>query len=236
MEAETYRENLEANLNSLVSDVVEADTCIQVLKVIGEKADAINANNYGDLFRFLQGVLSNELNLALTRLFEPEGEKYPLRSIPSSLAMLEEGLCILPLGQKPSVISELVKMGVPSQELEGLDDEALKAKMIEVFRTKLPDVQKVELCNLSRMLAAWKKTRDKTIAHREALGPDENMPDRSFEQANALLDYAKHFISAVGWGFFNVAYTAEEHYLLTDDTERIARALRRLLRSARSRP
>ena len=83
---ETLRNYL---MEGIAHDLFAAEQTYALLKQIGQKADGINQANFGALFGPLQSVLSNAVLLSVAKLFEKPSSKYPTRSVPSVLQLLE---------------------------------------------------------------------------------------------------------------------------------------------------
>jgi len=112
-----------------------------------------------------------------------------------------------------------------------LSDSALKCRVINHFKSTLPDISKKDNCALSKALDSVKKIRDKRIAHNEKVEVI-SLPKVTWVELNNLLSYAKNFIGAIGWGYLGSAYEANGEYILSRDAKRTSNAMRRLLKNA----
>lgn len=85
---------------------------------------------------------------------------------------------------------------------------------------------------MSQALDSVKNIRDKRIAHDENVAV-ERLPRVTWLELNKLLDYAKSFIGAIGWGYLSTAYVYNDgSYALSCDAQRTSSAMRRLLKRA----
>jgi hypothetical protein len=217
--------SLKEHLDAIISDVIVADKCYFLLKEIGQAADAINKYNFGELFGFLQDDLVSMYTLTLARLFEMP-KRYDIRGIPATLTFLDGNRQSIPMVSRGMLIKELRLSAV-----EGLSDAELTHFAVEVMEAGLPNAEGTELFDA---LDAVLFRRDKSIAHNEIIN-DEEMPAVTWKKTLELLELAKTVITAIGGGYFGVShklsFDGTVRYLLSDDAQRTAIALSRLLRA-----
>src|SRR5215211_3902225 len=94
-------------MEGIVADLFAAEQTYALLKQIGQNANAINQANFGALFGPLQSVLSNTVLLSVAKVFEKPSRKYPIRSIPSVLQLLESSSNELLVAQRIIVMRRL---------------------------------------------------------------------------------------------------------------------------------
>jgi hypothetical protein len=201
-------------------------------KEIGIHAARINAANLGNMFGLNQMMLAEHFTVSLTKLFERDSSRNPIMSIASTLHFLEEHATELAVGGCDRVMRELLQLDAPIDDMERFTGPQLTIEIVRRVDAGLPDISRADKCSLSASLVAWRASRDKRVVHNEDLSA-VTIPPTTWETGLKLLDYAKHFISLVGWGYLDRAYTFDDgEYHQTRDAERAALALRRLLRSA----
>lgn len=223
---------LKAEVDPLLLNIFLADQSYCLLKTSNDFADGINSANFGDLFGFLQLILSDKFILSVTKIFEKENPQYPIHSIPVVIGLLENHIDVLSIYQKPNFLRVLKESGLSGTTLEELSDSMLTRKVIDHFNSTLPDINKKDNCNLSRALDSVKKIRDKRIAHDEKIETID-IPKVTFVELNNLLNYAKNFVEAIGWGYLSIAYEVNKgEYILSRDAKYISAAMRRLLKKA----
>jgi hypothetical protein len=86
--------------------------------------------------------------------------------------------------------------------------------------------------NLSLSLNILRQSRDKTIAHNEAI-ESSALQTLTWGEANSLANYAKEFVATVGAGYLGLVFSeGSDDYIFTDVSRRTSVALRRLLKAA----
>ncbi|MDE2466035.1 MAG: hypothetical protein KGO02_20310 [Alphaproteobacteria bacterium] len=198
---------------------------------MGRSASQINAATFGQFFGSLQIILGRFLVLQAARIFEQPNPRYPLRSIPSAIALLQRHSDRLVVEQRPGLIRALSRAGALPQELEALSDPELTRFVAEFFDRRMSDSH-VEGMHNARALQALKTVRDKTVAHPEGIGLDQ-LPKSTFADIDRLVALAKAFLGAVGFGYLSTAYEDDNgHYFMSSDAKRSTVCLRRLLQKA----
>src|SRR5206468_12934751 len=109
-------------MEGIVADLFAAEQTYALLKQIGQNANAINQANFGALFGPLQSVLSNAFFLFIAKLFEKPSKRYPARSIPSVLQLLERSSHELVIEQRIAVMSRLAAAGMNIEALTEMPD------------------------------------------------------------------------------------------------------------------
>ncbi len=76
-------------LDGIAGEIFRADQAYSLAQEIGKYAQDVNTANFGELFGYLQIILSDRQTLSVVKLFDP-AKKYPKRSIPGTLSLLED--------------------------------------------------------------------------------------------------------------------------------------------------
>jgi hypothetical protein len=218
-------------LNDIISqgvviDIYYAEEALALYELIGRRAEQINAQTYGALFGSLQMMLLRQLILAVSRIFECEGGRYPLRNIPAAIKILRE--CAEDLNvEEPHALRSFC----PAAEFDApaTPNPEVTRKLADHFDTNVPKAGLVGAQGLSKTLDTLKTVRDKLIAHPEAV-PIEDLPKATFAEIVQLIEFAKGFVSTVGFGYLSTGYSDDSgEYFLTGDAHRASRCLERLL-------
>jgi hypothetical protein len=208
--------------NGLVVEIYLADQAYALAEEIGKHAEQINAAGFADLFFSLQIMLSDRQTLAATKLLDAERNKYLIRSIPGTLNLLERHATLWRIPERRRLYQALTQ-GAGSgttTHLERLGNDELTYKVVEHFRGKLPESEPLQ------------EIRDKRIAHNEAIEPSDLQPV-TWGQAIASINFAKNFLTTIGYGYLNIAFDpgCSDYYFL-DQAKRPSVDLRRLLNAA----
>jgi hypothetical protein len=212
--------------NGVVIDIYYADEALALYELIGRRADRINAQTYGAFFGSLQMMLLRQLILAVSRIFECEGNRYALRSIPAAIKVLREGADELSIEQPRALCSfhpipDLQAVPTPSREVT--------RTVATHFDQAVPKAGLAATQGLSKTLDTLKRVRDKLIAHPEAVRI-EDLPKATFNEIVQLIEFAKKFVSTVGFAYLSSGYSDDSaEYSLSGDAERASRCLKRLL-------
>ena len=213
------------------TEIFWADQTYALAEEIGKYVQRINVANFGELFGSLQLVLSERQTLAIVKIFEP-AKDYPTRSVPGTLALIENNAELWNVHQRESLYQELIEAGLDSTRLERMDNAELTRAVVARFRDTLPDPKWVSLDNLSLSLSILRQSRDKMIAHNEAIEPSA-LQTPTWGEAISLANYAKEFVATLGAGYLGLLFgEGSKNYLLMNDARRTSIALRRLLKAA----
>ncbi len=217
--------------NGIQIDVFSAEEALFLDELIGRDAKKINEAAFGAFFRSLQIILGRHLILTVYRIFERPNSRYPLRSIPVALQILENHAGNLKIEQRSRLKKRLrsVNFVQEEQEFDTLADSKLTAILIEYFRKTLPKTGLTKPEGLSKALDALKTARDKQIAHHEAI-ESKNFPKATYAEIDQLVAYAKQFLAIVGDAYLSAVYEVEDGtYRFTSDAKRATSSLKRLL-------
>jgi hypothetical protein len=216
-------------VEGIVADLFAAEQTYALLKQIGQNANVINQANFGAFFGPLQWILSNDFFLSVARLFEKPSKKYPTRSIPSVLQLLESSSNELLVGQRIIVMRRLAAAGMNIESLAQMSDSAITSTIVQFYNRSLPSTELVAWCEMSRSLHAVVTRRDKVVAHNEMIDRS-TLPQTSWKDIEQLMSYAKGFIDVVGIGYISMCYAADDgHYFLTQDARVASHVLSKLL-------
>lgn len=219
-------------MEGIVADLFAAEQTYALLKQIGQNANAINEASFGALFGPLQSVLSNAFFLSVAKLFEKPSKKYPTRSIPSVLQLLERSSNELLIGQRIMMLRRLAAAGMNIESLAEMPDSAITAKIVQFYNRSLPSTDLATWCDMSKSLHAVVTRRDKVVAHNEMIDRS-TLPHTSWADIEQLMSYAKGFIDVMGIGYISMCFAADDgHHFLTQDAQLAAHVLKKLLTKA----
>lgn len=218
-------------LNGLATEIFWADQSYALAEEIGTHAEQINAANFGELFGSLQMLLSERQTLAIVKIFDP-AKQYPTRSIPGTLALLESNAEVWKVPDRQELQQVLIEAGSDSARVEQMTNADLTYAIISHYTTTLPDPKRGSPNNLSLSLSTLRQSRDKAIAHNEAIELSA-LQTSTWGEATSLIDYAKDFVATVGSGYLGLLFgEGSKDYILTTDARRTSIILRRLLKAA----
>ncbi len=219
-------------IDGVAAEVFWADEAYALAEEIGQHVDWLKAANFDGLFGILQVIMSDRQTLSITKIFEREDRRYPIRSIPSILSFLEANAELWTIPQRLQLHETLVESGLDSTRVEQLDSVELTRAVVAHYRSILPTQDRIDSCSLSRSLHVLRQSRDKVIAHNESIERSA-LQIPTWGDATTLVDYAKQFVTTIGFGFLGIDFgLGSRGYLLTYDAHRASLGLRRLLRAA----
>lgn len=222
---------LEDIINGIAVDLYHVEEAIFLDDFVRSNAGQINAASFGQFFGSLQIILGRFLILQAARIFEANNSRYPIRSIPSALAVLQQHGDQFVVEQRPGLIRALSREGVLSEQLNGLSDSEITRFVVDFFSRRMSESDPEGFHN-ARALMALKTVRDKTVAHPEAIAISE-LPKTTFADIDRLAALARTFLGAVGFGYLSTAYADDSgDHLMSSDAKRSAFCLRRLLQNA----
>lgn len=213
-------------------DIYLAERARQLHQAIGVRADEINAAGFGELFGTVQNAAVGEITLSVAKLFERANTRFSVRSIPAAIALLEQSASDLQPMQPRSALADFSRAGIDVGGLASLSGEAFGKRLALLLRASCPDPKKADACDLSRSLDAMRASRDKAIAHNEAIDR-ASIPRAKWSEAESLLEYAKNVVAGIGMAYFASAWNDDQgRFASTDDASVAASQLRRLLKAA----
>jgi hypothetical protein len=212
-------------LDGIAAEIFWADEAYALAEEIGKYVEQINTAGFGDLFGSLQTILSDRQTLSVTKMFDSPSRKYPTRSIPATLKFLEEHAGLWKVPQRHVVHQALIEAGADSAHVKLLSTVELTHGIVDHYRGAL--------AKLSQPLEALRQSRDKIIAHNEDI-ERSTLQRPTWGGAKSLVDYAKNFVSTIGFGYLSTHFgQGSSDYYLTDHARRTSRSLRRLLEAAK---
>jgi AbiU2 len=232
VKTEEAEERLRSYLhNGLAMEILWADRSYTLAEEIGRHAEHINAASFGELFGPLQLVLSERHTLAIVKIFDPV-KQYPTRSIPGTLALMESNAQLWRVYERQRIHEMLAEAGLDSSHVEGMSNAELTHATVAHYRATLPDPKRLNPDNLSFSLNKLRQSRDKAIAHNEAI-ESSALQVSTWGEANSLVRYAKEFVSTVEKGYLGLSRDeGSGDYIFANDSRRTSIALRRLLKEA----
>jgi hypothetical protein len=195
---------------------------------IGKKADDIDRATFGAFFDSILIIVNRFYILCLARMFERPNKRYTLRSIPGAISVLRAQGTTIPIEQKPGLADELCRLGANKHQVSTLSDVELTAFVADFFEDRLRNIV-VGGLTAKQLLKKVKLIRDKVLVHPEHVDV-EAMGTLNYNEFDPLLQFAREFVSTVGFGYFSFVYRDNSGaYGLDLDATRSTRCLRRLL-------
>ncbi|MEO6588473.1 MAG: hypothetical protein ABIP06_04005, partial [Pyrinomonadaceae bacterium] len=125
-------------MNGIVKELFFADQTKALAVTIGKHSSAVNSNGFGDLFGSLQNILSDHQTLAVAKIYDPPSRKYPTRSIPAMLSLIEEYSNLWDLPQRHSLEKLLIDEGNDPAFIKGLNNQQLSLEVVLHFNHTMP--------------------------------------------------------------------------------------------------
>ena len=219
--------------NGVAVDIFTVDQCISLLDEIGSHTEVLNSQGFGNLFGSLQGYLTQQIILAITKTFEQPKKKYPIRSIPRALEILERDAEKITITDRQILKKRLLEMGACRQYLKSKTDSELTKLLVSLSRKEMPSVD-TDNTLLSRPMNALKAMRDKQIAHHEVVV--EDMEQITWKEIDSMLTFAKKTVTVIGIAYLSTYYEIDNKYILMDDAKKASKALNQLFRKAKLIP
>ena len=210
-------------LNGIAKEIFLADEAYALAEEIGRHAEAIHADGFASLFGTLQVSLSDRQTLSITKMFD-RPSRYPTRSILAILDMLSTNAELWGIPQRHVLHQELIGAGVERSSVERLSNVALTHAIVNHYENTLT--------NLYPALMELRQSRDKVIAHNEAI-ERSLLQSPTWGAAISVVKYAKDFVSTIGFGYLSLFLgSGSGRYCLAHDARRTTIDLRRLLEAA----
>jgi hypothetical protein len=219
-------------LQGIAKEIFFADEAKALCVEVGNHAEKVNAQGYGQLFGSLQVSYSGRQTLCVTKMFDPEDRRFPTRSIPATLNLIERHASLWSLPQKQKLQETLVIAGHDKQSVFALDNTQLSLAIAAHFKGTLPQGDNASADQLSLALRNLREARNKVIAHNEAIAKSARTL-ATWGEAELLVTYAKNFVTTISSGFLSLYMGNDSNtYHATADAHRTAAALNRLLKAA----
>ncbi len=119
-------------LNGLATEIFWADQTYALTEEIGRRAEQINAANLGELFGSLQMLLSERQTLSIAKIFDPV-KRYPTRSIPGTLALLESRAEIWKVQDRQKLQQVLIEAGSDRVRVEQMTNADLTYAIVSHY-------------------------------------------------------------------------------------------------------
>ncbi|HEV8159945.1 MAG TPA: hypothetical protein VGP58_13000 [Pyrinomonadaceae bacterium] len=215
-EAEEKLENY--LLHGLQAELHWAKEARAVAMVVGNHSQRTNNTRFRFLFGRLQEVFSERETLSVAKIFDRPNRRNPIRSISTTLDLLEEHADLWNLRERDFLENFLHKNGYCSMSEK--TDREISIAVVEVYKSNLPLATKKDSCQLSNSLDAVLQSRDKVHAHNEAvLASERTLP--SWKDTKVLIDYAEDFIGTIIRCFLGIAYIVNEPNLISKHLEQL---------------
>ena len=129
--------------------------------------------------------------------------------------------------QKPDLIKVLGKLGLDASKLKKMNDSEVTNEVAKHFREITPKPKRSGSL-LDDALHATKTLWDKSVAHHEMVAW-KDLPKPIYSELKELIEFGKHFISVIAFGYTTIAYTCDDgDYSLSSDATRSQRCLKRI--------
>ncbi len=199
-EAEEKLENY--LLNGIQAELYWAKEARAAAIVIGNHSQKTNNTRFRSLFGRLQEVFSERETLSVAKMFDKPNKRNPVRSISTTLDLLEENADLWNLQERDFLEDFLLKNGFGCMSEKTYRE--ISMAVVEVYRATLPLSTKKDYCELSSSLDAVLQSRNKVHAHNEAiLASERTLP--SWNDTKILTDYAEDFVKTIRRGFLGLA-------------------------------
>jgi len=206
-------------LHGINNDIFNAEEALAILRLIGKHVEVINKLPGIDLFcGTLQRHSTDRALLFVAKLSEKS--KYPVRSVPAALKLLDEKAGVLQIQDRGFLIGRLLELDrtCSSSSLELLSDTELTKLVVQHYTKRFIDSVPRE---------ALRQIRNTVVAHN---GQNATALDISLHELDDLLDQAKRFIGLVGRAYLSTIYEdSDGKYFFEFETRKASLGLRRLL-------
>ena len=216
-------------MSGIAKELFFADHTKSLAVVIGKHSSAINSKGFGDLFGSLQNILSDHQTLAVAKIYDPPSKKYPTRSIPAILSLIEKHSSLWSLPQRHILEKLIVDEGQNQSIVHGMNNQQLSLAVVSHFNRTLPHKDKAGHCSLSSALETVREARNKVHAHNEAIDKAaRKLP--TWGGVESLVNCAKDFACVIGFGFLSLYLGKNsKDYLLATDARQVSRKMEKLL-------
>jgi hypothetical protein len=216
-------------MNGIVKELFFADQTKALAVTIGKHSPVINSKGFGDLFGSLQNILSDHQTLAVAKIYDPPGRKYPTRSIPAMLSLIKKHSDLWSLPQRHILEELLINEGNNPAFIKHLNNQQLSLEVVAHFIYTMPHKDKVGDCNLSDALETVREVRNKVHAHNEAIDKAaRKLP--TWAGVESLVNYAKDFACVISFGFLNLHLgNHSKDYMPGVGTRQLSRKMEKLI-------
>lgn len=220
-------------IQGIAKEIFFADEAKALCVEIGNYAQEVNTQGFGQLFGSLQVAYSDRQTLCVTKIFDPEDRRFPTRSIPTILNLIERNASSWSLPQKRKLQETLIVAGHDKQTILNLDNTQFSLAIVSHFKGTLPQGDSTAKSRLSIALRNLREARNKVIAHNEAI-PQSARTLATWAETELLVNYAKNFLTTISFGFLSLYMGNDSRtYRSTKDAHRTSYELNQLLQAAR---
>ena len=223
------RDALREKFHRAVTDQVAiADRALSVADAIAGTAP--DDRHFSGLLYHLMTTQADAIVLTLSRLFDPPPNRFPTRSIPGILKLLEEHAEGLHIYRRREIEDFLFSRN-PNSSPGNLSSEQLTKEFVRAYESHLED-DGITGHDPAALLSRVRTRRDKQVAHNEDWRPavDEIV---SWQDLRELLDEAKAFAGLVGPAYLDFHFSCERRHVHAHEEQRYDRQAGRA--DARSR-
>ena len=193
----------------------------------------ISRDNYGIFFKSLNHAHFIRYSLSITKLFDREHSKYNVISLPTVVKFIDENLLNEEI-MNPFLTTKWFAQKNRNHiySSSGSNEELLKS-IVEYYKKEMPTGKYSGNVYLERSLEIMRFYRDKIYAHREDVDTSF-FPKETLEHGQALLNFAKSFVTIFELAIFNALYSTDgSDYVLGNDSVMTNNAFLRLLESSK---
>jgi hypothetical protein len=199
-------------------DIFDAEESLSLSLYISGNAEKINDASFGSFFGSIQRYLDRQLILSTVKIFEKEGNRHKIKSIPSALKLMKNHANEIKILDRCNLNNSIEKLSIFDNQSEVKDVETTN-NIANYFLEKIPKI------NINKL----KIVRDKRIAHHEHVVTD-SIKSPTYNEIIELIDFAKEFLEIVGRPYTATAYKSDDgHNFLSSDAQRAKRCLKRLI-------
>lgn len=201
-------------MGGLMRDIWHAEEAVEIAKQIGECAPALNRSQYGPCFGAIQDICSRHDTMAAARLFDPVSRRYPTRSIPALVSLLETHAETLEIEDRGAIerALRLHRIAIPG------DAAAVTRSYCQSIRRRIDE-------DLAPPLERVRFARDKRLAHNERPGDVEQSLVK-WGDTRLLVAYAKNVTVTVGAAYRSMMLASNDEYEFTWDAQIAGKQLR----------
>lgn len=214
--------------NGLVADIILADESLSILKIFGSDLYLKNISKllkYKSILNSLYYSTESTFLMALSRIYDSQSKKYPIRSLNQLASYLKGHDEFLQNIRQPfQLLQHLKSFETPIYIMRFIDHEPERfaSAYSTYIHAKLEDPVKKKTVELLKNL------RDKSLAHNELrIMPFEGI---KWDDLIKLLEFAKEVVGTIGAAYLSILYSNNGNYFLTQDTQRTGRSFETMLK------
>lgn len=228
----TDKEKLKSIIeDGIIIDIFRVEEAFYLMKEIERNAIKINDNVYGKLFISIQESLKLQIITRTSRIFE-KSKNFRIKSIPFVINFINKHKNDLDIYNRSEYIKALKRLNMNVTGLIDLHYTEFNNKCIEHFLEIVPKPNSSNLNELWDSLYKTKWQRDKVFIHNEILDVKNNIAP-SYKEILNLIDFAKYFVIAIGWGYTGTPYGTGENWYLDFESKIAERQMNKLLKVAK---